>query len=330
MKRTALLLVLLLGVAACSPSDTASTTTTQPVTTTSVDATTTTAPEPTTTTTIAEDGFPVDVEADNGTVTIDQRPQAIISLSATATEMLFEIGAGPQVVAVDDQSNYPAEAPMTDLSGFTPNLEAILAFEPDLVVITFDPGDLITGLEGAGVPVLSYTAAFTIDDVYRQMEALGTATGNLDGAQTANAQIESEMAAIVEGSAGGGDGITYYHEIDALLYSVTSVTFFGEIYSLFGMTNIADPADEDGSAFGYPQLSGEFVVASDPNIIFLADTLYGESAETVAARPGWDVMTAVQSGAVVELDSDVASRWGPRIVEFAQAIADALEEYNAG
>ena len=99
---------------------------------------------------------------------------------------------------------------------------------------------------------------------------------------------------------------------------------------MFGMINVADPADPDGSAFGYPQLSSEFVVAADPDIVFLANTLYGENAETVAQRPGWNALSAVRKGNIVELDSDVASRWGPRIVQFAQAIADALREYHEG
>ncbi len=328
MKRTALIALLVMVVAACSPSDTAATTTTaNPATTTTAQATTTVVPA---TTTTIDDGFPVTVEADNGSVTIEALPRAIISLSSTATEMLFEIGAGPQVVAVDDQSNYPTDAPMTDLSGFTPNLEAILSFEPDLVVITFDPGELIAGLETAGVPVLSYTAAFTIDDVYRQTKALGTATGNVESAMEVNETIQTDLEEIVDFSGGSGEGVTYYHEIDALLYTATSSTFFGQIYGLFGMVNIADPADEDGSAFGYPQLSEEYVVASDPSIIFLANVLYGESSETIAARPGWGVMTAVTKGDIAELDSDVASRWGPRIVEFAQAIAGALGQYRQG
>ena len=315
MKRAAFAAVLLLVVAACSPSDTAPTTTTT---------------GPTTTTAQTGAAFPVTVEADNGSVTIDDRPVAVISLSSTATEMLFAIGAGSQVIAVDDQSNYPAEAPMTDLSGFTPNLEAILSYEPDLVVITFDPGDLVAGLETAGVPVLSYTAALAIEDVYLQMEALGLATGNPEKAEAANQSIEDDLATIVEDAGTTGQGVTYYHEIDALLYTATSSTFFGEIYQLFGMENVADPADEDGGAFGYPQLSEEYVVASDPNIIFLANLLYGESAETVTARPGWGVMSAVTSGNIVELDTDVASRWGPRIVDFAQSIADGLGEYQTG
>lgn len=310
MRRTALIAALTLAVAACTAGGTATTTTVG--------------------TTTPAGAFPVTVEADNGSVTVDARPERIISLSTVATEMLFEIGAGPQVIAVDDQSNYPTDAPMTDLSGFTPNLEAILSYEPDLVMITFDPGDLVSGLGTAGVPVLSYTAAFTIDDVYRQIEALGTATGNTDSAAAVNDSIEGDLAAVVAGSGGSGEGVSYYHEIDSTYYSVTSSTFFGEIYGLFGMVNIADEADPDGAAFGYPQLSSEYIVTADPNIVFLADVLYGESAETVGARPGWDVMTAVQNGNIAELDSDVASRWGPRIVDFAQAVADALKEYGGG
>jgi iron complex transport system substrate-binding protein len=326
MKRISLLLASLLALAACS-TGAGVTPTTGDVTTSPATPTTTTRAVTTTTT---DSAFPVTVEDDNGAVTIETEPRSIVSLSSVATEMLFEIGAGSQVVAVDDQSNYPTEAPMTDLSGFTPNVEAILTYQPDLVIITFDPGDLVASLEAAGVPVLTYTAAATIDDVYTQMEALGRATGNLEVALNVNEMIEADLTDVVAQSEGSGEGVTYYHEIDSTLYTVTSSTFFGGIYGLFGLSNIADPADEDGSAFGYPQLSSEYVVAADPDIIFLADVLYGESAETVAARPGWGVMTAVQTGEIVELDSDVASRWGPRIVELADTIAAALEAHDKG
>ena len=327
MRRSALLLSVLVAVTACSPSDSASTTTTAggESTTTTGETTSTIA-----TTTTPASLFPVTVEADNGSVVIGSRPAAIVSLSSVATEMLFEIGAGPQVIAVDDQSNYPPDAPMTDLSGFTPNLEAILSLDPDLVVISFDPGDLAAGLEAAGVPVLGYGAALTIDDVYRQIQALGTATGNLEVAGKVIDRIRGDLAELVATSGDLGNGLSYYHEIDNQLYTVTSATFFGEIYALFGLANIADAADEDGSAFGYPQLSSEYIVSANPDIVFLADARYGESEETVAARPGWDSLSAVQTGNVVELDADIASRWGPRIVELAASIAGALEEYHRG
>jgi len=324
MKRSSLLLGILLTLTACGTGDGSATTTTEGSRPTTTEASTTTSLATTTEAVSVE--FPVTIEAENGEVTVDETPESIVSLSSTATEMLFAIGAGPQVVAVDDQSNYPAEAPMTDLSGFTPNVEAILSYQPDLVVIGYDPGELVASLEAAGVPVINYSAAITIDDVHRQIEALGAVTGQVDEAAAVSESIADELASIAE-EAPEADGVTYYHELENTLYTATSSTFYGQIYGLFGLENIADAADEDGSAFGYPQLSSEYVVSADPDIIFLADTLYGESAETVAARPGWDVLAAVQEGHVVELDSDIASRWGPRIVDFAQSVSDAIGAY---
>lgn len=319
MKRSALLLAVVLTIAACGPAETGD----EGTTTGAVVTTTTT---PTATTTSNQQTFPVTVEADNGPVTIDEMPDAIVSLSATATEMLFAIGAGDQVVAVDDQSNFPAGAPMTDLSGFTPNIEAILAYEPDLVLISYDPGDLVASLEANDVPVINFFAAETLDDTYRQIETIGTATGRVGEAVELSEAIATDINAIVT-KAPEVEGTTYYHELDNTFFTATSNTFFGSIYGMFGLLNIADPADEEGSALGYPQLSSEYIVGADPDLIFLANALYGESAETVAARPGWDVLSAVREGHVIELDSDVASRWGPRIVEFAQSVSDALDSY---
>jgi iron complex transport system substrate-binding protein len=313
MRRTTLGLLLAVILIACSPTTTS---TTQQATTFPP---TTQAPG----TTIA--AFPVTVTADNGEVDISERPDSIVSLSPAATEMLFEIGAGPQVVAVDDLSTYPAEAPVTDLQGFTPNLEAILEYEPDLVVIAFAPGNLIAGLEAVDVPVIHFDTAPDVDAVYDQIEALGAATGNLEAAETVTAGMEEELQAIVDDVGDAGEGITYFHEIDSTLYTATSSTLFGELYGMFGMVNIADEAD-DGS--GYPQLSSEYVVLADPAMIFLADTAYGESAATVSARPGWETMTAVSEGAIVELDSDIASRWGPRIVDFALSVAEGIEAHG--
>jgi iron complex transport system substrate-binding protein len=213
---------------------------------------------------------------------------------------------------------------MTDLSGFTPNVEAILAHEPDLVVIGYEPGELVSALTAAGVPVLFYNAALTIDDTYRQIEALGGATGHLEEAVAVNESIETDLEKTVAEAPDIPEGTSYYHEVDNTFYTATSSTFIGTLYSLFGLENIADPADADGAAFGYPQLSAEFIVSSDPDLIFLANSFYGETPETVAARPGWEVLTAVQEGHVIPLDSDVVSRWGPRIVEFAGSVSQAL------
>jgi iron complex transport system substrate-binding protein len=122
--------------------------------------------------------------------------------------------------------------------------------------------------------------------------------------------------------------LTYYHELDKNLYTATSSTFIGQLYKQLGMDNIADAADKEGT--GYPQLSAEYVVKADPDLIFLADTkCCGQSARTVAARDGWEQLTAVRSGGVVELDDDVASRWGPRVVDFLKTVAAKVESQEA-
>ncbi len=270
--------------------------------------------------------FPVEVAGDNGPVTLSAAPQRIISLSASATEMLFAIGAGSQVAAVDDQSNFPAEAPKTDLSGFTPNLEAIVGMTPDLVVVSDATEDLLGGLAKAAVPVLVLGAATKLEDTYRQIEKLGVATGQVGGADKVVKDMRSRVAAVQKKIAEQpkrAQPLTYYHELDDTLYTVTSKTFVGEVYALVGLVNIADAADKDGS--GYPQLSAEFLIQADPDLIFLADTkCCGQSAQTVAARPGWSGLKAVKTTAVVALDDDVASRWGPRMVEQLETVAEAM------
>jgi iron complex transport system substrate-binding protein len=268
--------------------------------------------------------FPVTVEADNGPVILEEEPDAIVSLSATATESLFAIGAGEQVIAVDDQSDYPAEAPVTDLSGFEPNVEAIASYEPDLVVAAYDPGGLVDGLERLHIPVLLQDAAPDLDAAYEQIEALGAVTGNVEGAETVVQSMQIEIEELA-GSVPGAEGATVYHELGPDYFSATSDTFIGSIYELFGLVNIADAA-ADAEAGGYPQLTGEYIVSESPDVIVLADTTCCEqTAETVAKRPGWDQIEAVANGDIVEADDDIASRWGPRTVIFVELIAEALE-----
>ena len=272
--------------------------------------------------------FPVTVTAANGRVTIEHRPKRIVILSPTATETVYKIGGGRQVVAVDDQSNYPADVPKTDLSGFEPNVEAIAGHRPDLVLVANDTGSVVDGLEALDVPVLLLPAATTLDDTYRQIEQVGAATGHVGDAAEVVATMQEELAEIAEEVKDAGAGLTYYHELDDTLYSVTSKTFLGVLYGLLGLKNVADPADKDGS--GYPQLSAEYLVQQDPDLIFLADTkCCGQSAETLAQRPGFAGLKALKGGGVVELDDDVASRWGPRVVDLLRTVARAVERVEA-
>ena len=281
----------------------------------------TSSPESAAPTTVAS--FPVTIENNGTSVVIPEQPDAIISLSPTATEILFAIDAGDQVIAVDDQSNFPAEAPISDLSGFTPNLESIVALSPDLVVVSFDVDGIVAALTTAGIPVLVQYAAATLDDTYLQIAELGTATGQSVKADELSATMRSEIEAAIAQVPAEASGLTYFHELDNTLYTVTSATFIGSIYELAGLANIADAAAD--AASGYPQLSPEFIVDADPAIVFLADTkCCGQTADTLAQRPGFEGLSAIASKSVVELDDDVASRWGPRTVDFVKAIVAGI------
>jgi iron complex transport system substrate-binding protein len=272
----------------------------------------------------AADAFPVTLTADNGEVTLDERPEAIVSMSATATEMLFAIGAGDQVEAVDDTSNYPAEAPTTDLSSFTPNAEAIVGYSPDLVVLSDDINGIVDALNSLDVPVLLLGAAQDLDDTYAQMQLLGEATGHADEAADAVADVQDRIEAAVASVSDDVAGQRVYHELDPSFYSADSSTFIGSIYSLFGLENVADGAPDPSG--GYPQLSAEYLVQQAPDLIVLADTkCCGESAETVAQRPAFDRIPAVTEGRIVEADDDIASRWGPRVADFTETVAKALQ-----
>lgn len=266
--------------------------------------------------------FPVTVGNGENAVEIAAEPARIVSLSATATEMLFAIDAGDQITAADSYSNYPAEAPTTELSAFEPNVEAIVGYEPDLVIAASDPGELVAGLTAVDVPTLILPAAATLDDSYTQIEQLGAATGKVGEAAELVAQMQSDIEELTAEVPDDAPEATYFHELDANLYTVTSNTFLGELYALAGLSNIADEAPEAGG--DYPQLSPEFIVTADPDIVFFADGgAGGVTADAIAARPGWDQLTAVQQDRIVEVDPDIASRWGPRIVDYLQVVIDA-------
>jgi iron complex transport system substrate-binding protein len=331
---------LALVAAACGDDDTASQSTSAPAAATAptTAATTTAAPTTAAPTTLLTTAPPSTTAAPStpattvspatqapSTTAAGVVPSRIISLSPTATEMLYAIGAGDQVFAVDDFSNYPAEAAakMQGLSGFEPNVEAIAGLEPDLVVTDGTNADLLTQFDTLGITHWEGPAAVTFDDIYTQIEQLGATTGHVAEAAQLVSQMQTDIAKVIAGLPDLPKPLTYYHELDPNGYwSVTSDTFIGRVYSQVGLKNIAD-AVGDGNP--YPQLNGEFIVSADPDLIFLACTKYcGETPETVAARPGWDAMTAVKNGNVIPMDDDIASRWGPRIVDYMQQVGAAV------
>jgi iron complex transport system substrate-binding protein len=263
-------------------------------------------------------GFPVTV----GDVTLEEPPTRIVSLSPTVTEMLFAIGAGEQVVAVDEYSTYPPEAPTTDLSGFTFNPEAVAGYDPDLVVISTYGEQIVPQMAALGIPVhVAPDGPTTVADVYRQITDLGALTGRVDEAADLVARMSDDLAKLVADAPERAEPLTYYIEIDSSLWAYTSDSLVGSLFAMVGLENIA------GSPGGASvQLSAEAIIDADPDLIFLADTALGETPETVAARDGWSELTAVQTGRIIPLDSDVASRWGPRIVDLMAAVVDAVSQ----
>ncbi len=278
-------------------------------------------------------GFPATITSFAGKVHVPTRPVSIISLSPTATEMLYAIGAGSQVKAVDDDSDYPRQAPMTKLSGYEPNVEAIAAYKPDLVVISNDIDDVTAKLQSLSVPVLDLPAAANLSQEYAEFDQLGRATGHLAQAEREVTSLKSQVSKILASQPKRSAPLTYYYEVSTdPYYSVTSSTFIGGVLSLLGMKSIADAATGAAASGGYPSLSAEFILKSNPDYIILSDTGPtggGQDAATVASRPGWSVLTAVKDKHFILLNADIASRWGPRIVDLLQDVATALKHESS-
>ena len=271
--------------------------------------------------TASSGAFPVRVTAANGTVRVTSRPTAIVSLSPTTTEMLYAIGAGSQVKAVDSLSDYPPQAPRSKLSAYQPNVEAIVAEKPDLVVESADTGQLTKRLAGFAIPVLELPAPANIAGEYTEFSQLGRATGHLAQAQQEVSRLRRQLHQIAAAAPHHAKPLTYYYELDQTYYSVASSTFVGQLLGLLGMKSIADQASGAAKSGGYPQLPAEYVVKANPDYIILADTVCcHQDAATVAKRPGWSGLTAVKAGHVIALNDDIASRWGPRITSLLRTV----------
>ncbi len=265
----------------------------------------------------------VTVTADNGEVTIIGEPRRIVSLSATHTEILYAIGAGDAVVATDLTSDYPPQAETTDkVDAFNFSVEAVAALQPDLAVLAFDFQGEVESLESLGIPTLLLGPAATLDDAYRQVVVLGRATFHEEEAEATADAMRSRIDAAVESFGTISGGASVYHEVDDTLFSANSATLLGDIFRRLGLHNIADAVpDEFGS--GFVQLSEEFILFSDPTIIVLGDASFGVTAQSLSDRPGWETLSAVTEGRIIELIGDIPGRWGPRTPELVEDIVGA-------
>jgi iron complex transport system substrate-binding protein len=273
--------------------------------------------------------YPLIVKFGGYTTTIAKKPTKIISLSPSATEILYAVGAGSQILAVDNLSNYPANAPVSEISAFEPSVEAILAKKPDLVLLSIDSTkapQIRNALVKLGIPVLMEKAPATLKDVYAENTLLARVTDRQAGAVKLNASMAKSIKEILA-KAKKSSKIRIFHELDDTYYSVTSNTFIGKVYKDFGAVNIADAAAGADNS-GYPQLSAEYLLKSDPQVIFLADAQYGVTSDSVSKRAGWSQISAVKNKKIVELPADIPSRWGPRLVDFYKLIGASLAKVS--
>jgi iron complex transport system substrate-binding protein len=279
----------------------------------------------------AGQAFPVSIAAANGRVKVASRPTAILSLSPTATEMLYAIGAGSQVKAVDSLSDYPPQAPRTKLSAYQPNVEAIVAEKPDLVVESGDTGQLTKRLAAFSIPVLELPAPSNFAGEMDEFGQLGQATGHVSQARQEADRVGTELHRIAAAAPHHAKPLTYYYELDQTYYSVTSSTFVGQLLALIGMKSIADQASGAAKSGGYPQLSAEYIIKANPDYIILADTVCcHQDAATVAKRPGWSGLAAVKDGHIIGLNDDIASRWGPRVTDLLRTVETAIAKGGGG
>ena len=245
-------------------------------------------------------------------------PKRIISLSPSITEILFEIGSGNQVIAVDNLSNYPNEAPITDISAYDPNVEAISLLNPDLVILSYNIKNLKAALKKIGIETIYLPAPLNFEDILDQIDYLGLQTGNEDKAKKLISKMKNRMKTLQK-LRENEKATKIYHEIDPNYYSPSKFSFIGDIYQKLNYKNVADKADI--SNLGYPKLSPELIISENPDLIVLPgkDNKY---VEKVKLRPGWSYIEAVKKDNFLLTNNDISSRWGPRILNFAAILVE--------
>lgn len=256
------------------------------------------------------------------TVTLDGIPQRIVSIAPSPTEILFAVGAGPQVVGVDNYSDYPAEAALLPKVGaFPPSTEAIIALQPDLIV----GGDLVPlqqleQLASQGIPYVLF-ADRTLEDVIKTIRLAGVITGHVDEADDVASQLEDRIDAVKSKVLSSGlPKPKVYVEYDDYMgfWTYGPGSFGDDLIIQAGGVNIAHNTTSE-----YPTVESEYVIAQDPDIIIYTTGPWSMLSETTyLTRPGWDTITAVEDGAIYGVDANLISRYGPRVIDCLELLAE--------
>lgn len=272
-------------------------------------------------------GFPFTfIDSGETAVVFEAPPDRIISYSPGATEILFAIGAGDQVIATDDFSNFP-EAVLTlpKLTYSNPGPEPAVALDPSVVIMASQQEQQVDQFRELGMRVLFVREAESLEGVLQNIAELGALTGHRDEADALVASLQSRIDAVAEALTNVETGPVVFYELDSTLYTVSPETFIGGLLTVLKARNVAA-----GSTSPFPQLTAEALIAADPEVIILADAAFGESLESVSARPGWSGVSAVVNRQVFGVDPDVMSRPGPRIVEALEILAELLYPESFG
>ena len=262
-------------------------------------------------------------------VTLTSPPERIVSLAPSNTEMLFAVGAGDNVVGVTDFCNYPYNfatwieaGNMTSIGNYYgPSVEPIVALEPDLVLASSGSLDAAENLKSLGYNVLVLEAR-TIDAVLQDILVVGRATGNDIEAGVLVSEIRTRIDTVSTQAAAATTTPKVYHEVwNEPIMSVGPGTFIEELMILAGGENIFHDATTS-----WPVVSSEAIIEKNPDVMFFPDMYMGranfyETIEAVKDRPGWDTITAVKNDALYEINADIISRSGPRLVDALEAIA---------
>jgi len=256
-------------------------------------------------------------------ITLAGPAQRIVSIAPSNTEILFAIGAGDQVVGRDQFSDYPeATQNVTDIgSAFEAlNTELIVSLKPDLVLAAeINPPEQVKTLEDLGITVYYLNNPHTLEEMYGNLEIVAQLTGHEAEATTLIESLKERVAAVDEKIAPISSRPSVFYELDstdpAKPFTAGKDTFITLLIERAGGSNIA--ADLES----YPQMSLEQIVAADPAIIILGDSMWGITPESVASRPGWEDLSAVKNGQVVPFDDNLVSRPGPRLVDGLEQLA---------
>jgi len=264
--------------------------------------------------------FPLTLQSVDGqSVTLDAAPQRIVSLDASATEIICEIGAGDLLAAVERFQNCPAgSSAKPAVDAYQPNLEAVAAYRPDFVYLSYNPAGFVESLRRLNIPVLFVEVADTIDGVYDTIELFGNITGRSDEANDLIDDMKQRQDDILD-KIGDADGPRIYHELDNTYYSAAPQSFVGDFYTLLKASNIAEGATTD-----FPQLSAEVIIQRNPEVIVLADEGAQVTPASVKERAGWNVIEAVKNDRICSIEPDLVLRPGPRVIDGLQELAECL------